>query len=160
MSGNKNIEYFYLWTLIRNISHLIGKIRDRELSQYGLTVMQSAALYMVNAYGERATPANIARALFRETTTVSNLLIRMEQQGLVKRIEDRRRRGQIKVVLTRAGERALRDSRQRESIKRIMSQLDNGQIQRLRADLGELRKVALQELGLSPVNPHLPDSDQ
>ena len=42
MTNNKDLEYFYLWTLIRNISHLIGKIRDRELSQYGLTVMQSA----------------------------------------------------------------------------------------------------------------------
>lgn len=152
-------EYFYIWTLIRNLSHLLGKVRDRELSQYGITVTQSAVLYMIKALGERANPGNIARVLFREPTTISNTLIRMEKEGLIKRLKDSRRKSQVRVTLTEEGERAYRDSTRRESIKRLMSQLPENKCRQISSCLGELRAAAMHDLGLSPQSPHLPPSD-
>jgi len=152
-------DYFYIWTLVRNLSHLLGKARDRELSQYGITVTQSGILYMIKSLGERATPGNIARVLFREPTTVSNTLIRMEKEGLIKRGKDPRRKNQVRITLTEEGERAYLDSTRRESIKRIISQLPEDKYQQIRSCLGELRAATMHDLGLSPQNPHLPQSD-
>jgi len=152
-------EYFYTWTLIRNLSHLLGKVRDRELSQYGVTVTQSSVLYMIKALGDRANPGNIARVLFREPTTISNTLIRMEKDGLIKRSQNPRRKSQVRISLTKEGERAYQRSTNRESIKRIMSQLSAGKNQQIRKLLGELRAAAMADLGLSPQNPHLPQDD-
>ena len=152
-------EYFYIWTLIRNLSHLLGKVRDRELSQYGITVTQSGILYMIKALGERANPGNIARVLFREPTTVSNTLIRMEKEGLVKRVKDSRRRSQVRITLTEKGERAYQDSTRRESIKRVMSQLPEERCQQIESCLGDIRTAVMHDLGLSPRSPHLPPSD-
>lgn len=152
-------EYFYIWTLVRNLSHLLGKARDRELSQYGITVTQSGVLYMIKALGERATPGNIARVLFREPTTVSNTLIRMEKEGLIERTKGSRRKNRVLIALTEAGERAYQDSTQRESITRIMSQLSEERCRQIMFCLGELRVVVMHDLGLSPQSPHLPPSD-
>jgi DNA-binding MarR family transcriptional regulator len=152
-------EYFYIWTLIRNLSHLLGKVRDRELSQYGITVTQSGILYMIKALGERATPGNIARVLFREPTTISNTLIRMEKEDLVKRVKDSRRRSQVRITLTEKGERAYQDSTLRDSIKRIMSQLPEERCQQIKSCLGDIRAAVMHDLGLSPQSPHLPPSD-
>jgi len=149
-------EYFHTWTLIRNISHLIGKSRDRELSRYGITVIQSAILYMIKTLDERATPGNIARAMYREPTTVSNSLIRMEKQGLVRRYNDTMRRSQVKVALTEKGEQAYQDASRRESVKKIMSQLSPQTFRHLSESLALLRQEVLQDLGLSPLRSHIP----
>jgi DNA-binding MarR family transcriptional regulator len=143
-------EYFRTWTLIRNISHLISKSRDRELSRYGITVVQSAILYMINVMGERATPGNIARAMYREPTTISNSLIRMEKQGLVRRYSDAMRKSQVKVEMTRKGEQAYLHSMEREAINRVMSQLPPEKFQPLIESLNLLRQAVMQELGISP----------
>lgn len=148
-------EYFYIWTLIRNLSHLMGKARDRELSQYGITVTQSGVLYMVKALGDRANPSNIARVLFREPTTVSNTLIRMEKEGLIKRSKDPKRKSRVRISLTKEGERAYRNSTNRKSIKRIMSQLPAKKRRQIRDLLAELRGATMHDLGLSPQSPHL-----
>lgn len=154
--NDSGLGYRHTWTLIRNISHLIGRARDRELSQYGITIMQSAILYMVKAFGEQATPGNIARAMYREPTTVSNTLIRMEKQGLVHRFHDTMRRSQVRITLTEEGERAYLDSDRRESVTRIMSQLSPDTYEQLRKSLVELRGLVLADLGFSPSRPHLP----
>lgn len=151
--------YVYLWTLIRNISHLLGRARDRELSQYGITVTQSAVLYMINALGDRATPSNIAQVLFREPTTISNTLIRMEKDGLIKRKKDPKRKSQILIKLTKKGEKVFIDCAKRESIKRIMSELPESKHRQIRSLLREVRAAVMQDLGLSPQNPHLPNKN-
>jgi DNA-binding MarR family transcriptional regulator len=135
---------------------MLGKARDRELSQYGITVTQSGVLHMIKSLGDRANPGNIARVLFREPTTVSNTLIRMEKEGLIKRTKDPKRKSQVCISLTKEGEQAYLESTRRESIKRIMSQMPPDKLQQIRALLLEMRATAMHDLGLSPQNPHLP----
>lgn len=147
-------DYFYLWTLLRNIAHMTGRIRDHELSRYGVTLMQSSILYMVKSLGDEATPSNIARWVFRAPPTVSDVLSRMEKQGLVKRV--RQQRGQVLVKLTAAGERAYQDSTLRESITRIMSQLSDEKLAQLRPLLEELRGLVMADMGLAGRQLHLP----
>ena len=139
----------YLWALIRNISHLMGRARDRELAQYGLTVTQSAILSAVKRLAGTATPGSIAQFLYRESTTISNTLIRMEKQGLVKRTRDPMRRREVRVTLTKSGEAALTDAGERDVINRAMTGLTAGESRALIEAMKPLRDTLLGELGLA-----------
>ena len=142
-------ESFYLWALIRNISHLMGRARDRELSQFGLTVTQSAILSAIKRLGEAATPGSIAQFLYRESTTISNTLIRMEKQGLVKRTRNPMRRREVRITLTGQGEQALREAGKRDIINRALAGLTEADSRDMIGKLEPLRDVLLQELGLA-----------
>jgi len=151
-------KYFYIWTLIRDICHLLEKSRDRELRQYGLTVMQATVLHMIDMLGGEATPVVLARVMFRETPTISSLLGRMEAQGLILKVRQGRRGGLIRLALTDEGQRALTDTLGRQSIRRVMSGLAPEDCRKLIAALIPLRRLALQDLGLSPDGPQFSDS--
>ena len=146
---NRERESFYLWALIRNISHLMGRARDRELARYGLTVTQSAILSAVKRLGEAATPGSIALFLYRESTTISNTLIRMEKQGLVKRTRDPMRRREVRITLTPPGEDALGEAGKRDIINRALAGLTEAESREIIEKLEPLRDVLLRELGLA-----------
>ena len=142
-------QSFYLWALIRNISHLMGRARDRELAQHGLTVTQSAILSAIKRLGDAATPGSIAQFLYRESTTISNTLIRMEKQNLVNRSRDPMRRREVRVTLTKQGERALQSAGARDIINRTMTGLSEETAREMIDTLEPLRDVLLKDLGLA-----------
>lgn len=151
-------DYFYIWTLIRNIAHLTGRIRNRELSHYGITIMQASVLYMVKALGDEATLGNISRWVFREPPTVSDIISRLEKYGLIKRVKQKRI-GPVLIKLTAAGERAFKKSILRESILRIMPQISDEDLEKLRPLLEDIRTHVMEDLGLSTGQTHLPDRE-
>ena len=147
-------KYFYVWTLVRDVAHLLEKARDRELRPHGITVMQATVLHMIRMLGEEATPVALARVMFREAPTISSVLGRLEEQGLILKKRQGRRGGAIWLTLTPEGEAALADTLKRDSIRRVMSGLDAADCQNLVAALLPLRRLALRELGLSPDGPY------
>lgn len=130
---------------MRNVGHLMERVRDRELTKYGINARQAGLLRHIKALGDGATPAQIAKTMFREPTSVSAIIIRMEKQGLVKRIKDCRKKNQVRVCLTQRGEKACRDAARRESIDRIMSRLSEENRENLLNALLELRRSTLEE---------------
>ena len=74
---------FKLWVLLHQTRDAVHKSAEKELRRFGLSPMEAALLFAVHAIGERATPAEISRWLFRESHSVSGLLDRMEKKGLV-----------------------------------------------------------------------------
>ena len=86
-------KYFYVWTLVRDVAHLLEKARDRELRPHGITVMQATVLHMIRMLGEEATPVALARVMFREAPTISSVLGRLEEQGLILKKRQGRRGG-------------------------------------------------------------------
>jgi len=141
------MERDYLaWTVMRNVGHLMERVRDRELAKYGINARQAGLLRHIKSLGNEATPAQIARTMFREPTSVSAIIIRMERQGLVKRVKgDCRKKNQVRVCLTAKGEQARRDAARRECIDRIMSRLSLGSRENLLNALLELRRSTLEE---------------
>ena len=97
-------KYFYVWTLVRDVAHLLEKARDRELRPHGITVMQATVLHMIRMLGEEATPVALARVMFREAPTISSVLGRLEEQGLILKKRQGRRGGAIRLTLTPDGE--------------------------------------------------------
>ncbi len=138
---------YELWWLILHLRRAMRKIRARELFQYGITPEEATVLFVVQAIGNKATPAEIARYLLREPHTISGLLSRMAEGGLVRKSKDLDRKNMVRVELTDKGHKAYKQSTKRESIHRVMSCLSEEDRQQIRVPLEKLCRKALEELG-------------
>lgn len=144
-----------LWKLLAQTRDAIFKARRKELHRYGITATQGAALFAIQAVGDKATPAEISRWLFREPNSISELLGRMEKQGLVRKTKNLDRKNLVRVELTEKGYQAYHRAIRQESIHKIMSSLSAEQRQILTSCLRTLRDEALGELGIEPQMPAL-----
>jgi DNA-binding MarR family transcriptional regulator len=84
--------------------------------------------------------------LSRQSHGVSALLNRMEGEGLVKRVKDLERKNQVRVVMTRKGQKTYLELVAKDPIHRVMSSLSVGERQRMRSNLLKIRDTALEEL--------------
>jgi DNA-binding MarR family transcriptional regulator len=103
-------------------------------------------LFIVQAIGEKATPAEITRWILRKPHTVTELLKRMEKEGLVTRTKDLERKNMVRISITEKGRQAYQKSTERKSIHKLMSSLSQEERQPLMASLVKLRGKALKEL--------------
>jgi DNA-binding MarR family transcriptional regulator len=139
-----------LWALLDQATTAMSRVADNELSQAGITMIQGAVLYFVKNAKEPVIPAHISRWLFREPHTVSQLLMRMEKQGLVKRTKDLDRKNQLRITLTEKGEQAYQKQIEMRSIGKILSTLSPEECDKLGACLKKLRDEAVKELDSKP----------
>ena len=149
-------EDYNLWVLVAQTRHAMFKARQEELIRYNIPARQAAVLFAIQAIGDKATPAEISRWLFRKSHSVSELLSRMEKQGLVKRVKDLDKRNLVRVTLTEKGREAYNQSTKRESIHKIMSSLSEEKRQQLRSCLQQLWDRALKELGVEKTRKPFP----
>ena len=139
-----------LWALLSQASNALGRVADSELSQVGISMMQAAVLVFVKNSKEPVIPAHISRWLFREPHTVSQLLMRMEKQGLVKRTKNLDRKNQLRITLTEKGEKAYQKQIEMRSIGKILSTLTPEECDKLGARLKKLRDEAVKVLDSRP----------
>lgn len=140
-------EDYNLWLFLAQVRSVMLRARQMEVGRYGITVSQASVLFVVNALGDRATPAEISRWLFQHPHSVSGILNRMEKQGLVKRVKDLAKKNHVRVELTDKGRAVYGNCCKRESIHRIMPSLSGEQRRQLRTCLENLRDASLQYLG-------------
>ena len=133
---------------LQHTTNAIVRAREKELSQYGLTYMQAAVFLTIQTIGDKATPAEISRWLFREPHSVSGLISRMEKAGLVTKVKDLDRKNWVRVAITEKGRQAYSQALERESIHNIMSALSNEDHKALQRYLKILKDRALKELGI------------
>ena len=141
-------EDFNLWNLLAATRHMMHRARQQELRQYNISPRQSAVMVIVEAIGDKATPAAITRWTFRKSHTVSEILTRMEKQELLRKVKDMERKNQVRVELTAKGREVFSQSLKRESMHRIMSVLSPKEQEQLESSLRKLRKATLRELGI------------
>ena len=151
-------EDYQLWLLLNQVNDGMARARENEVGQFGVSLIQAAAMFVIKAIDGPATPTEIARWLFREQNTVSQLLIRMEKQGLVRRVKSQKRnpenKSTLRVVLTDKGEDIFREQLEgRAVIHRILSRLTPRERRNLKAYLQKLREQTVEEL---VVRPNLP----
>lgn len=137
---------FNLVALIQQMGHASFTARGRELRQYGLTNMWAAALYVIYACDNNATPTDISRWLLRELHTITGLLGRMEREGYIRRFTDRKRKNQVRVAMTEKGREAYFKSIKRETYHRIMNSLSGEEREAFRATMIKLWRASLEEL--------------
>lgn len=135
---------YNLWVLLHQARDAVFKAREKELSQYGISTMEAAALFIIQAIGNKPTPAEISRWIFREHHTVTALLSRMEKKGLITKVKDPDRKNTWRVGLTEKGQNAYRQSVKRESIHAAMSPLSQNERQQFESYLKKVRNQAFK----------------
>ncbi len=151
MENNSDTDYedrdYDLWLLFAHTRRAMFNARKKELSQFGITVEQSAILIGVYALGDMATASKLSRCLYREPHSISEHITRMEKKGLLRRVKHPHITNQVEVKLTEKGLNAYRKSAERKSIHNIISALSEEEQQQLRSCLGKLRETALRLSG-------------
>ena len=141
---------YNLWVLLHQVSDIIFNAREAELQQYGFPATQAEVLFVIKAIGDKVTPAQISRMIFRRPHSVSGIIDRMVKAGLVKKTKDLHKKNLIRVTLTAKGEEAYKQALKRKSIPKIMSALSEAERQKLKSLLETLRNKGLKELGIDP----------
>jgi MarR family transcriptional regulator, organic hydroperoxide resistance regulator len=146
-----------LWMLITHTRYAIFRAREKELQRYGVSPEQVGLLFVVQALGNKATPAAISRHIIRQPHTVSALVDRMARRGLVKKVKDLDRKNLVRVVMTEKGKKTYELSTKRGPIHRILGILEPKERKELRGTLEKLMAKARKEIGLD--RDELPPSD-
>jgi len=92
------------WLLIDQVSRLMNRLQERELLRVGTTPEKVTTLQLIHDLGSDAITAEIARYLCRKDQSITGMLNRMEQEGLVKRTPKRVGHPYTSLELTEKGE--------------------------------------------------------
>jgi DNA-binding MarR family transcriptional regulator len=94
--------------------HLLGRVTgalvaayDRELAPIGLTLYQGSMLLSC-VRREANTPVELAHLVGLDVSTITRMVDRLEEKGLVRRTRSKDDRRQVFLRLTRKGHGALR----------------------------------------------------
>lgn len=142
---------FRLWVLLVQVSDSMHRAREAELWECGITIEQAAIVYVVVSLGHlglKATPARISRWMLRKRHTVTEILNRMEKEGLIRRTQDLEKKNMIRVSLTAKGKKAYQLSGKGDVVHEILAALSPKERQRLRELLRKVRDKAFEKIGL------------
>jgi DNA-binding MarR family transcriptional regulator len=140
-------EYYSLWLLLAQTRSAIFKARHKKVGQY-LPPNQAAALISIWDRNGRMTPALLARGLFLEPHSVSELIDRMQLNGLVAKEKDRRRGNVVRIKITQKGIDVCKKVMGQGLIHTYMTKLSAGQRKTLRESLEILYANAQNDLGI------------
>ena len=97
-----------IWVNWYHTSELVVKYADSRLSKVrGLSFQQFLVLLVMNRMGDNANATEMAKKLDKNTNTLSTILDRMEEKGLVKKIRDTEDRRLVWAVMTEKGKEKL-----------------------------------------------------
>jgi DNA-binding MarR family transcriptional regulator len=153
-------NYYRLWLLLSQTRSAIFKVRHKKVGQY-LPPNQAAALVSIWALEGRVTPAALARRLFLEPHSVSELIIRMEKKGLVSKTRDSVRGNVVRISITGKGRDVCMRAMGQDFIHKIIAKLSDEQREQLETCLTILYTETLKELGMEgepAVTGDLPES--
>ena len=140
-------EYFVLWVMVAQTKDAVLKARQRDYARFNISNERRAVLWCIQNNGGQATPVEIARQLFRELHSVTEMLNRMNKEGLIERYKSSGK-SRVIVRLTKKGLEVFNQSLHNDTDKKIFSVLSKKERERLLACLWKVRNRALSELGI------------
>ena len=151
-------QEFRLWVMLEQAHAAVFAAREKELAQYKLSPMKTAALHIINSIGDETTPAQISRWILRKPHTISGLLDRMEKDGLITKTKNLPKKNLVRVTMTEKGKKALRQAYKRESLFRAISAIPAAERLKLYSQLEKIRNKGLKLSGF-PKSPFPPSLD-
>lgn len=142
-----DIELYYLWVLFSQTRDAIAKAWERELQTLDISERHAQMLFIIKLIGRNATPAKVARWVFREPHTISEILNRMEKQGLIRKVNDLDRKNQVRIEITEKGEAEYQRSFIPRSIPEILCVLPEEERKQFVGLLMKLREAAVERIG-------------
>ena len=147
MSESTNINVG-LVVLLHRCFRAVNKVRQKELSEFGITASQSSIIRTIYRLGNEATASRISEQLFLELNSVSEQLTRMEKEGLIKRKRGTGRKRVTRLGVTERGRELHLKTLKQESAERIMSVLTEDEKKELWSYLTKIRDQAARELNM------------
>ena len=140
-------QAFSLYVLLQQAKDAVYNARVKELTVYGLTPREGAMLRGIAIIGSRATPAMLARWVYRKPHTVAGILKRMQKKGYINLNKDEDIKNITRVSLTNKGKKAYQITLKRELIHDIFDNLTTIKRSQLKNLLIEVRDSALAKTG-------------
>jgi DNA-binding MarR family transcriptional regulator len=142
--------------LLRRTADVFRRLRQKELLQFGITPEHAAVLHILNDLGGSARPMEISLWLFRKRQSVHDLLDRMEKAGLVRKIDDPKRKKGVIVQITDQGMLLNQKTSKLTMPSKIISSLSTKERHQLAMSLDVLLKIGQKEAGMRDVLPLRP----
>ena len=146
MSSNNASDQYPLWVALTRTHYYLRKLREKELKKMGLSMTQSTLLAIIHRArtGDfEATPVEISKQLLRAPSTTTELIDRMVDQGMVRKVQDLDRKNMVRVEMTDLGEDLYRKSVQVEYFSKIFSKITPKRRQSLISHLTTLAEAAI-----------------
>ncbi len=139
------------WTTLYQAYNAIFKLTELGLLPHGLSLPQLHLLCVLKQGGGILTTGEIGRAMVKASQTITGLVDRLEEPGLVERVFDRRDRRKTWVRLTEKGERKLADAFPvgNRLAEELSSVLNDEELKDLQAKIEKLRNAAMEKLAAS-----------
>jgi len=136
------------WIVVYQTYNAIFKVAELALLEQHLSLPQLHLLAILKKRGGIITTGEIGEAMVKASQTITGLVDRLEEPGMVERVFDRKDRRKTWVRLTEKGERKLAEAspvavRLAEDLS---SALTDEELQDLQAKLEKLLGVAMDRL--------------
>jgi len=144
MQYDKKVRYdskLDLIVLLDQVRYMATRARENELRAYGLTLIQAAVLRLLRDSADGATLQEISSVVTRETNSVSSLISRMQDKGLVKKQRTKQGNG-IRVLITEKGKHVYNESVDRTLLSMLLSVLSDEEQKELYGLLQKLKGKA------------------
>jgi DNA-binding MarR family transcriptional regulator len=136
------------WTTIYQAYNAVFKVAELVLLAQRLSLPQLHLLAILKNGGGILTTGEIGRAMVKASQTITGLVDRLEEPGLVERVFDRRDRRKTWVRMTEKGERKLAEALPvfNRLVDELFSVLTDQDLQDLQAKVEKLRSAAMDRL--------------
>ncbi len=143
MSGSVRRGEPRLSYLIKQVELAIRADMDLQAREHGLTALQYTALTVLQRQ-PGMSGAQLARRSFVSPQAGSEMVAHLERKGLITRAPDGRNRRILRIALTAAGERVVRDCDEwmDEIEARMLAGIPAAQVRALRTSLGAVERNA------------------
>ena len=128
--------------LIGKTRHMMFKARQKELAPYHIFPQQAHVLILLRDLGRKVTLTELANFTERKVCTLSEQLIKMEKDGLVKKTRETPKSNLVNFELTQKGLSLYDCCKKMRAQKAIMSALSEEERQQLISLLKKLIKKA------------------
>jgi DNA-binding MarR family transcriptional regulator len=136
------------WITVYQAYNAVFKVAELTLLPHALSLPQIHLLGVLKKGGGTLTTGEIGRAMVKASQTITGLVDRLEEPGLVERVFDRRDRRKTWVRLNEKGERKLAEAQPvfNRLVDEIFSVLTDQDLQDVQAKVGKLRGAAMDKL--------------
>ena len=136
------------WLILYHTHNAMFKLIELALLPHNLSLPQLHLLHVLKQGGGILTTGEIGRAMVKASQTITGLVDRLEEPGLVERVFDRRDRRKTWVRLNAKGERKWKEAMPIASrlAEEVFSVLTDEELRELHTSTDKLRTVALRRL--------------
>jgi MarR family transcriptional regulator, organic hydroperoxide resistance regulator len=145
-------EDYLLWILLNQTRVAVFKAREKQTGKYQYP-NQAAALIIIWSRSGKATPTLLSRYLFLERHTASELITRMEENGLVTKKRDAILKSVVRISITDKGKEICTHHMDSVFIGEMMSLLTIRQRAQLKSILSVLLNKACEKMGVKVILP-------